>query len=76
MNGGRTERLGQWKKEKKVGGRLGFLRLSETQSVSCQQPGPVPTPSTPPAAGSDWRIHTEACQPSLNIKPAGKPSPV
>lgn len=67
MNGGRTECLGQRKKEKKVGGHLGFLRAVRN---------PSPTRSTAPAAGSDWRIHPEACQPSLNIKPAGKPSPM
>lgn len=76
MNGGRTERLGQWNKEKKVGGRLGFLRavrnsICELSAARTRRP-PPPLPT----AGSDWRIHTEACQPSLNIKPAGKPSPM
>lgn len=77
MNGGRTECLGQRKKEKKVGGRLGFLRAVRNSicELSAARTRP-PTPSTALAVGSDWRIHPEACQPSLNIKPAGKPSPM
>lgn len=45
MHGGRTERLGQWNKEKKVGGRLGFLRavrnsICELSAARTRRPPP------------------------------------
>lgn len=57
MNGGSTERLGQWKKEKKVGGRLGFLRavrnsICELSAAWTRFPPPPPA-FTPPTAASD-----------------------
>lgn len=57
MNGGSTERLGQWKKEKKVGGRLGFLRavrnsICELSAAWTRFPPPSPA-FTPPTAASD-----------------------
>lgn len=46
MNGGRTECLGQRKKEKKVGGRLGFLRAVRNSicELSAARTRPPPPP--------------------------------
>lgn len=81
MNGGSTERLGQWKKEKKVGGRLDFLRavrnsICELSAAWTRSPPrlPLPSPHLPLQVtdGFIWSL----VKPSLNIKPAGKPSPM